>query len=67
MNFDALSYYVVPVKQANRIYLEDLTAWAHKPKRDGGKRKLSNMAVHTLAERMEKFKDAWHLLKDVRD
>ena len=63
LDFGALSYYVVPVEDANRIYREELLVWAHKPKRDGGKRKLGNMGVHAPAKRMAAYKDAWSRIK----
>ena len=62
LDFDALSYYVVPVAQANRIYRDALAHWAAKPKRDGGRRKLGNMAVHAPMTKMVKYKDAWNQL-----
>jgi hypothetical protein len=63
LDFPALSFYVVPVAQANSIYREALQGWADKPKRDGDRRKLSNMAVHVRSEVMAEFRDAWHQLK----
>ena len=66
LDFNALSYYVVPSKDANRLYREALTAWAAKPKRDGGVRKLSNMAVHVPAPLMVGYKNAWGQLKEAK-
>ena len=63
LDFSALSFYVVPCARANVIYREALRGWADKPKRDGGRRKLSNMAVHAPADIMSEFKDAWKQLK----
>ncbi|MHA6847372.1 hypothetical protein [Ralstonia syzygii] len=65
LDFRNLSFYVVPGIAANRIYRTALEGWAAKPKRDGGRRKLSNMAVHVASERMEEYRDAWALLKSV--
>lgn len=65
LDFHALSFYVVPGKQANHIYREALEHWAAKPKRDGGRRKLGNMAVHVRVETMAKYKNAWQQLKAI--
>ncbi len=67
LGFDHLSFYVVPRKAANALYRSSLVYWHEKPKRDGGRRKLGNMAVHVPADRMEKYRDAWKLLKDRSD
>ena len=63
LGFPALTFYVVPRVQANLIYRESLQGWADKPKRDGDRRKLANMAVHVHSNRMAEFKDAWQQLK----
>lgn len=67
LDFDALTYYVVPCKDANRLYQSAVQTWAAKPKRDGGQRKLANMAVHVPAKAMERYKDAWQRLGGTRE
>jgi hypothetical protein len=59
LNFAHLSFYVVPREHANRLYHDALAHWAAKPKRDGGRRKLGNMAVHVPKEQMREYRDAW--------
>jgi len=62
LGFEHLSFYVVPRSEANRIYRKAVQHWANKPKRDGGRRKLGNMAVHIPAEDMEQYREAWQLV-----
>lgn len=59
LDFGSLAYYVVPCKDANRLYSKAVAGWAAKPKRDGGVRKLANMAVHVPSKDMARYKDAW--------
>lgn len=63
LDFRHLSFYVVPGAKANQLYLRALKHWAEKPKRDGGRRKLTNMAVHVPAPDMDQYREAWGLLK----
>ncbi|MBM3814869.1 MAG: hypothetical protein FJW20_24860 [Acidimicrobiia bacterium] len=63
LGFEHLSFFVVPSEEANTIYRRWLRHWHAKPKRDGGVRKLANMAVHAPASEMAPYQDAWHLLK----
>jgi hypothetical protein len=63
LDFRHLSYYVVPRHDANQIYRKALRAQADKPKRDGGRRKLGNVAVHATVSEMSKYRDAWQLLQ----
>jgi hypothetical protein len=63
LDFNSISFYVVPGKQANLIYQQALTGWAAKPKRDGARRKLGNMSVHVPSDQMAGYKDAWNQLK----
>ena len=58
LDFNSLSFYVVPRDAANLLYREDLQRCAAKPKRDGGLRKLGNMAVHAASDNMAKYRDA---------
>ncbi|MDR0775865.1 MAG: hypothetical protein LBE81_04425 [Azonexus sp.] len=63
LGFEHLSFYIVPAEDANSLYLRELVHWHNKPKRDGGVRKLGNMAVHISASEMARYRDAWSLLK----
>lgn len=63
LGFEHLSFYVVPADEANNIYLKWVKHMHEKPKRDGGARKLANMAVHVPVDEMQKYRDAWALLK----
>lgn len=63
LGFDHLSFYVVPGVDASRLYQQALASWAHKPKRDGGQRKLGNMAVHIEGSLLAQYRDAWHLMR----
>lgn len=64
LDFNHLSYFIVPVWAANTMYRNAVNHLAEKPKRDGGKRKLGNMAVHVPEEEMAVYNNAWHLLKE---
>jgi len=66
LNFEHLSFYVVPRADANRLYHDVVTNLAAKPKRDGGRRKLGNMAVHVPQEQMLEFRDAWQRIEAAR-
>jgi hypothetical protein len=63
LSFEHLSFYVVPAIDANAIFEKWLKHWHAKPKKDGGVRKLGNMAVHVPAPEMAKYRDAWMLLR----
>ena len=63
LDFQSLSFYIVPGAKANLIYQEAVKALAAKPKRDGGSRKLANMAVDVPCDDMADYKDAWSQLK----
>jgi hypothetical protein len=67
LDFSALTYFVVPCADANHIYQMAVSGLAAKPKRDGGQRKLANMAVHVPEEDMSQYKDAWGLLQGTRE
>jgi len=63
LDFHNLSYYVVPRDAANRLFREALKGEADRPKRDGTKRKLGNLAGEVQYATMEQYRDAWILLK----
>jgi len=59
LDFQHLSFYVVPRQDANRIYRAAVKKDHDRPLRTGGIRKLGNMAVNVSAAEMAPFKDAW--------
>lgn len=63
LNFEHLTYFVVPRDDANRIYMGAVRRDYAKPLKTGGVRKLGGMAVNVPLEDMRQFKDAWHLIK----
>ena len=63
LDFSSMSYYVVPVKEANRLFRAALERLATKPKRDGTPRKLTNIGVVVPNASMEQYRDAWDSLK----
>lgn len=64
LDFQHLSFYVVPREQANELYGTALVREHARPlTRTGGQRKLGNLAVMVEASQMARFKDAWHLIK----
>lgn len=65
LSFEHLSFYVVPVNDANRIFKKWFRHWGLRPKRDGGVRKLGNSAVHVPDKEMQIYRDAWELIKVV--
>lgn len=64
LDFEHLSFYIVPRDAANRLYREAVNQGYRKPKRDGGQRKLANMAVQVSTDQMEKYLNAWALIRN---
>lgn len=65
LDFEHLTYYVVPVDEANRIYREAVKREHDRPLlKSAEKRKLGNMAVNVDPESVEQYRDAWHLLRN---
>jgi hypothetical protein len=64
LDFEHLSFYVLPRDAANSLYQRWLMHWHDKPKRDGERRKLGNMAVHVPIEEIEQYRNAWRLLRE---
>jgi len=65
LGFGHLRFYVVPAEDANRLFRAQVRHDYEKPKRDGSRRSLTNMAVQIDVEKFEVFYDAWHLLRDI--
>lgn len=65
LDFEHLSYYIVPRDVANRLFLEAVTQKSQKKKQDGGQRKLANMDVNVSVDLMKSFHNAWHLIRNV--
>jgi hypothetical protein len=63
LGFEHLIFYVIPVDKANRIYRDAVRREYDRPKRDGGKRSLSNLAVYVHPSELEGYREAWHLLR----
>lgn len=64
LDFQHLSFYVVPRDPANMLYRSTLLREHSRPLiKTGGQRKLGNLAVHASVEDMAKFKNAWHLIR----
>lgn len=63
MDFQHLSYYVVPRDDANSLFRAALQGKADRPKRDGTKRKLGNVAVEVPCVTTGQYRDAWAILK----
>jgi hypothetical protein len=64
LDFQHLSYYVVPRERANALYRAALVREHARPLiKTGGQRKLGNLAVNVEAAEMAEFKNAWHLIR----
>lgn len=64
LDFQHLSFYVLPREQANVLYLAALRREHARPLiKTGGQRKLGNLAVNVAASDMQPFRDAWQLVK----
>ncbi|MCU0837172.1 MAG: hypothetical protein MUE49_00430 [Rhodospirillales bacterium] len=64
LDFQHLTFYIMPRETANAMYRAAVQRQFAKPKRDGGVRKLANMAVGVPREAAARFLDAWHLLRE---
>jgi len=64
LDFQHLTFYVVPRADANRLYLRAIERDYARPLKTGGTRKLGNMAVNVEAADMAAFKDAWRLVRE---
>ncbi len=63
LKFEHLHFYVIPVDTANQIYRDAVRREYDRPKRDGGRRSLSNLAVYVHPNELDAYRDAWHLLR----
>jgi hypothetical protein len=63
LEFEHLTFYVVPRDVANQIYRETVNSEYKRPKKNGERRILRNMAVNAAAEMLKQYLNAWHLLK----
>jgi hypothetical protein len=63
LSFEHLSYFVVPRDVANNVYGQALRREHSRPLRNGGQRKLGNLAVIVPLSDLKEFKDAWHLMR----
>lgn len=64
LEFEHLTFYVVPTERANALYRKWLEYWRNRPTRAGGERKLGNMAVHVPELEMARYRDAWAGLRE---
>jgi hypothetical protein len=64
LDFQHLTFYVVPRAVANTLYLAALQREHARPLKAGGQRKLGNLAVSVTSTEMAPFKDAWHLIRE---
>ena len=65
LDFQHLSFYVVPRECANELYRAALLREHARPLiKTGGQRKLGNLAVNIEEREMKQYKDAWHLIKN---
>jgi len=67
LGFEHLHFYVVPAEDANRLFRAQVRDDYEKPKRDGSRRSLTNMAVQVDVEKFQVFRDAWHRLRNAVD
>jgi hypothetical protein len=64
LDFQHLTFYVVPRSAANDLYRAAVKRDHERPLKSGGVRKLGNMAVNVAAKEMELYKNAWVLLRE---
>lgn len=63
LDFQHLTFYVVPRLDANNLYRAAVKRDYDKPLPTGGVRKLGNMAVNVAVTDMILYKNAWHLIR----
>ena len=63
LDFEHLSFYVVPNDAANALFKREVRRGKSRPLKTGGQRKLGNMAVSVPAADIAKYRDAWTQLK----
>jgi len=65
LDFQHFVFYVVPVDDANLLFRESVQREFERPKRDGGTRSLSNLAVYVEPEKMTQYLGSWNLIRSV--
>ena len=64
LDFQHFNFFVVPVKAANKLFREAVQREYDRPLiKTGGRRKLANLAVYVEPDAMEKYRNAWQLLR----
>lgn len=63
LGFEHLAFYVVPRDDANKIYQSAVQRQYEKPLRNGGLRKLGNMAVTVGEKEMEPYFNGWKFMR----
>ena len=64
LDFGHLTFFVVPNAAANALYKTAVQREFDRPLKNGGQRKLGNLAVYVAAEEMLKYRDAWRLIAE---
>lgn len=64
LDFQHLTFYVVPREEANRLYRAALKRDHDRPLKSGGVRKLGNMAVNVAAGEMASYRNAWLKIRE---
>jgi hypothetical protein len=65
LKFEHFAFFVVPADEANKLFRDAVQREFARPKKDGGTRSLSGLAVYASPGTMEPYRDAWHLLRTV--
>jgi hypothetical protein len=64
LDFQHFSFFVVPAKAANKLFREAVQREYDRPLiKTGERRKLTNLAVYVEPQMLEKYRNAWHLLR----
>lgn len=67
LDFQHLTYYVVPRDAANAMYRAAVRREHERPLKTGGQRKLGNLAVYVPLDDMTRYRDAWQLIRAAAD
>jgi hypothetical protein len=63
LDFEHLTFFVVPRDDANKIYRNAVCRERARPLKNGGIRKLGNLAVYVPLQEMTEYRNAWLLLR----